>query len=634
MKNGESINDYFAQTLTIANKMRMYGEKVFDLSIIEKILCSMTLRYNYVVCSIEESHNLDSMTVDELQSSLLVHEQRMNDHNSHEEQVLKVVQDEASIGRGRGKNVFRGGVTRERGRGRGGIQPIDRATIQYYYYHEFEHFQRVKAQRSHKIAKQTMLKLVKKQCYSWHNIQQMISQMLKRCGCNNHMTGRKDWFSSIVSSFYDEVKLGNNFVLKVAGKGIVKLLINEVMHLINDVFYVLELKNNLFSIGQFMEKGLSIEMKLSHNYSSSMPPAQVWHSCYGHLSYSGLKTLLEHDMVKGLPTFKSPTQFCEHCLKGKHQRDLFPQQSNWYASQLLQLIHFDICGPINPTSYGNKRYILTFIDDLSRKVWVYFLVEKGEALDVFKKFKALVEKQVGVSIQILHTDRGGEYTSKEFVEFLNEQGIQRQLIASYTPQQNGVAKRKNQTIISMVQSALIGRGVPRSFWPKVVNWVIHILNRSPTLVVKNITPKETWSGMKPFVSYFRIFGYIGFVHVPDQKRSKLDDKSTKYVLLGVSEESKAYKLYDSINKKIHIGRDIKFQLDVAWDWGEAKTSRMLDANKLNPMEESCQAAEEVIQTSLNDAAATTSTIVPNSTSNLSDLSLRGVKVLIEGRARK
>jgi len=98
----------------------------------------------------------------------------------------------------------------------------------------------------------------------------------------------------------------------------------------------------------------------------------------------------------------------------------------------------------------------------------------------------------------------------------------------------------------MVRSVLIEKGVPRSFWPEAVIWVIHILNRSPTLAVKNVTLEEAWSGIKPSVSYFRIFGCIGYVHVPDQKRSKLDDKS---VLLGVSEESKAYKLFDPIKKK-------------------------------------------------------------------------------------
>ncbi|KAI5422935.1 hypothetical protein KIW84_046089, partial [Lathyrus oleraceus] len=199
--------------------------------------------------------------------------------------------------------------------------------------------------------------------------------------------------------------------------------------------------------------------------------------------------------------------------------DPFPRQSNWRASQLLQLIHSDICGPINPTSNGNK----------------------------------------------------------------SKHGIERQLTTSYTPQQNGVAERKNQTIINMVRSVLVEKGVPRSFWLEVVKWVIHILNRSPTLAVKNVTPEEAWSGIKSSVSYFRIFGSIGYVHVPDQKMSKLNDKSIKCVLLGVGEKSKAYKLYDPIKKKIWISRDVKFQEDAAWDWGEAKTSITLDTSELNPL---------------------------------------------------
>ncbi|XP_020228439.1 uncharacterized protein LOC109809515 [Cajanus cajan] len=118
MKNGESVNDYFPRTLTIANKMRMYGERVSDFNVIKKILCSMTSRYNYVVCSIEESHDLDTMTVDELQSSLLVHEQWINGHNAQDEQVLKVAQDETGARCGRGRGVFRGGNVQGRGRGR------------------------------------------------------------------------------------------------------------------------------------------------------------------------------------------------------------------------------------------------------------------------------------------------------------------------------------------------------------------------------------------------------------------------------------------------------------------------------------------------------------------------------------
>jgi hypothetical protein len=228
----------------------------------------------------------------------------------------------------------------------------------------------------------------------------------------------------------------------------------------------------------------------------------------------------------------------------------------------------------------------------------------------------------------------GEYLSKEFAEFCSKHGIERQLTTLYTPQQNGVAERKNQTIINMVRSVLVEKGVPRSFWPEAVKWVIHILNRSPTLAVKNVTPEEAWSGIKSSVSYFRIFGSIGYVHVPDQKRSKLDDKSIKCVLLGVSEESKAYELYDPIKKKIWINRDVKFQEDAAWDLGEVKTSITLDTNELNPLEESSQEDDEIIQNS-NDTTATTSDAAPNSTSNMLDSNIsRASENSAQGRTRR
>lgn len=254
-------------------------------------------------------------------------------------------------------------------------------------------------------------------------------------------------------------------------------------------------------------------------------------------------------MVQGLPQLTAPARVCSDCMVGKQHREVIPKKSLWRASKRLQLIHADICGPIKPESHSNKRYLLNFIDDYSRKTWSYFLIEKSEAFEVFKKFKAVVEKESGESICCLRTDRGGEFNSKEFSQFCSENGIARQLTAAYTPQQNGVAERKNRTIMNMVRCMLSEKKVPKEFWPEAVNWAVHILNRSPTLAVKAVTPEEAWSGNKPCVDYFRVFGYIAYVHTPDARRSKLDDKSMKCVLLGVSEESKAYRLYNPILKK-------------------------------------------------------------------------------------
>ena len=268
----------------------------------------------------------------------------------------------------------------------------------------------------------------------------------------------------------------------------------------------------------------------------------------------------------GLPQINCPSQVCEECVVGKHNRDRFPTGKAWRARNPLELIHSDICGPINPVSNGKKRYFISFIDDFSRKTWVYFLQEKSEALPAFKSFKALAENETGRTIKILRSDRGGEYNSKDFESFCALHGIRRQLTTAYTPQQNGVSERKNRTILNMVRSMLAKSLVPKVFWPEAVNWSVHILNRSPTFAVQNMTPEEAWSGRKPSVDHLRIFGCIAFAHIPDEKRKKLDDKSEKCVFLGVSEVSKAYKLFNPFTKKIIISRDVVFDEEKTWNW--------------------------------------------------------------------
>lgn len=284
----------------------------------------------------------------------------------------------------------------------------------------------------------------------------------------------------------------------------------------------------------------------------------LWHFRYGHLNFGGLKTLQQKNMVAGLPQITTPSEVCEECVVSKQHRDSFPKGKSWRAKNVLELVHSDLCGPINPSSNGGKRYFMTFTDDYSRKTWVYFLQEKSEAFSTFKNFMTLVEKEADKSIKFFRSDRGGEYNSHEFINFCEEHGIQKQLTAAYTPQQNGVSERKNRTILNMVRSILTKSGVPKNFWPEAVNWSIHILNRSPTLAVKNMTPEEAWSGRKPTVDHFKIFGCIAYAHVPEQKRTKLDNKGEKCIFLGVSDQSKAYKLYNPITKKIVISRDVIF----------------------------------------------------------------------------
>ncbi|KAA0033083.1 copia protein [Cucumis melo var. makuwa] len=245
------------------------------------------------------------------------------------------------------------------------------------------------------------------------------------------------------------------------------------------------------------------------------------------------------NMVKGLPYVKLPDQLCEGCLHGKQSRKSFPQESSWRARR-----------------------------PLDRKTWVYFVKEKSEVFGMFKRFKALVEKESGYYIKALRSDRGGEFTSNEFKTFCVENGIRRTMTVPFTPQQNGVVERKNRTILNMARSMLKCKKMPKEFWAQAVECAVYLSNRSPTRSLWNKTPQQAWTGRKPSIGHLRVFGCMAYAHIPDQKRSKLDDKSEKYVFVGYDASSKGYKLYNPVTKKTIVSRDVVFDEEASWNWND------------------------------------------------------------------
>ncbi|GAU31303.1 hypothetical protein TSUD_315120 [Trifolium subterraneum] len=598
MKESESVNEYFGRVLTIANRMTAHGERLEAVTIVEKILRSMQPKFNHVVCSIEVSCDVTSLSVEELQSSLIVHEQRMKGQEAHvEEQALKVTSGGRGNGRGRGRNSSRG-----RGRGR-----QSKELVEYFKCHKLGHYKNecpdwgenanyveFDYEEETLLMARTDENVVKEE--SWY----VDSR------CSNHMTGNKDWLYEFDATFRDSVRLGNDAKMCVMGKSNVKMFINGSVHVISNVYYLPGLNTNFLSVGQLQqrnvtiifkddicrayhdEKGLIFSTQMSTNRmyiltTSVIVPMclqiskedknQLWHNRYGHISMQRLKLLNSKDMVKGLPALEEMDEKCTDCLIGKQQREAIPKQAKWRATTKLQLIHSDICEPINPCSNGGKRYFLTFTDDFSRKTWVYVLKEKSEAFDIFKNFKALIEVESGCLIQALRTDRGGEFTSNAFNEFCNSKDIKRQLTTAYTPQQNGVSERKNRTLLNIVRSMLASKNVPKNFWPEALKWATYVMNRSPTTSVKDLTPEEAWSGVKPSVLHFRVFGCLAYVHVPENQRKKLDNRSIKCVLLGLSDESKAYKLYVPVEKEIMISKDVVFDEAKGWDWENRETRK-------------------------------------------------------------
>ncbi|KAH9650285.1 hypothetical protein KPL70_026315 [Citrus sinensis] len=219
-------------------------------------------------------------------------------------------------------------------------------------------------------------------------------------------------------------------------------------------------------------------------------PSWIWHLRYGHLDFGGLELLFKKNMVKDLPYINYPDQLCEGYLLGKQFRKSFPKESNSRAQKPLELIHTD----------------------------------KSEVFETFKKFKAAVEKESGYQIKAMRSYRGGEFTSKEFLEFCEANGIRRPLTVPRSPQQNGVAERKNRTILDMARSMLKSKRLPKEFWAEAVACAVYLSNRFPTR---------------------------------NESIAKLDDKSEKLIFIGYDNNSKGYKLYNPNNGKIVISRDIK-----------------------------------------------------------------------------
>jgi transposase InsO family protein len=207
------------------------------------------------------------------------------------------------------------------------------------------------------------------------------------------------------------------------------------------------------------------------------------------------------------------------------------------------MIHSDVW-TTKTESIGGCKYYVSFIDDHTRKVWVYFMKYEGEVFQQFLNFKAMVEKDKGVSIKCLRSDGGGEYLSNEFSEYLKEHGIQRKYSCSYSPRPNGIVERKNRHIVEITRAMLNEKNLPNYFWAETVVIAVYIINRTPTIIVHGMTPKEKFTGKKPNVSHLRVFGYITYVHVPDEKRSKLDPKVEKCIFIGYSLEQKGYRCFN------------------------------------------------------------------------------------------
>ena len=421
-------------------------------------------------------------------------------------------------------------------------------------------------------------------------------------GATKHMTDQLSILKNFIPATQENWKVTGigGIQLVVHGQGdvdIVSSTNNKRQYgVIKEVLYVPNLGTNLFSIASATSGGAEVkfirdQVTISRNgkvemvgrragnelyyldivatsnkwpmeaalVSNQAIPISVWHQRLAHLNSQTIQKMSSLGAVTGLNFTEKDilkSSSCKGCILGKMHRLPFPV-GRTKTTMIGELNHSDVSGPMQETTPGGSRFYVIFKDDFSRWRTVYFMKNKSEVAEFFVRFTALLENETGRKVRTLRSDNGGEYCSKSFSNWLSQRGIRHETSAPHSPQQNGVSERANRTIMEAARSLIHHKSIPLFLWGEAVDCAVHVQNRILSST-RSVTPYQAWYGKKPDVSYFRIFGSRAFAHVPDPNRRKLDPKAQECIFVGYSKESKAYRLWNPVTKRIVISRDVVF----------------------------------------------------------------------------
>lgn len=420
-------------------------------------------------------------------------------------------------------------------------------------------------------------------------------------GSTSHMTNDEGYLERMKRIPHKEVTIANLESMKITGTGNNNLRVKDgkELHLMN-ANYIPELMTNLISVSQLTKDGYNVSFVRDRciicddrgevatadlidgmyrvNINKRVEKAllisdsKIWHRRFGHVGYQALK-FLENKGIK----ISFPETKCETCVKGKQVKKPF-KTAKPKMRDVLELIHSDVCGPMPINSRGGHRYFVSFIDDYSRKTFLYMMKEKSEVLKHFQEFVALVQNQVGKTVKSLRSDNGREYINKKFEEFLAKNGIIQQTTVPYNPQQNGVAERFNRTLMEMVRCMLIDANLTKDFWAEAANTATYLLNFIPRNAK---SANEKFNNEEVNIGKLHIFGERCYSYIPKEKRDKLDCKSQECIFLGY--EPNGYRLLKMEGEKVIISRDVIFPGEEEHQVEQSKEQKALVVNEENEM---------------------------------------------------
>jgi transposase InsO family protein len=579
MQRGESIQEYFSRISEFKEQLKAIGDTIDEDELIMTALNGLTRPWDAFIQTI--CARTEKLKFDCLWEECIQEESRVANRDAllarDEDQALAT-----HTKGGRKKSYFQKETRKEphpqnksqpkRFQKKGQRKERDYSSVQCYHCDKMGHIARHcptrreeykrKNKRHHAHAvedEEPPAKMLREQIKDYVLISALSGSVtpgedtwLIDSGASKHMTGQRDILSCISEKkFSQKVTLGDDYQYPIKGVGESNYKLNSGNSMkMKDVLYVPGLTKNLLSISALEKKGFRVAFidgevlmwakgetlkeaivigkeegglyKLKGYSEAAMThaienPCELWHRILAHINYKALPYVCK--AVTGLPELKIDHEgVCNGCAQGKNIKNPFPKRDS-KAEGALELIHSDVCGPMPSSSISGYVYYVSFIDDYSHKTWVYFLKSKDEVFSKFKEFKALIENLSERKIKILRSDNGGEYTSKEFVNFCKDVGIKRELTTPYNPQQNGVAERKNRTIMEAVKTMIHDQDLPMCLWAEAAMTAVYVQNRLSHSALGFKTPEEMFIGKKPEVSHLKIFGYPVFIHIPKEKRN-------------------------------------------------------------------------------------------------------------------
>ncbi|UYV79438.1 hypothetical protein LAZ67_17002614, partial [Cordylochernes scorpioides] len=410
-------------------------------------------------------------------------------------------------------------------------------------------------------------------------------------GASCHMTSNRDLLKE-EREVHKTIKLADDSEIISNAEGAIEIEGQNKLIRLNDVLYVEKLSGNLMSVnklvdgnkkvlfdkdgGHIMEEDgeeILMAQRINDFYiiKTSAPeeiPSQAlkatlhtwndWHKRLGHLNEEYMKQMLKNNSAHNFNTQSQNMDTCQVCIQAKHPRTPFKPVLYPQSTRPLDLIHIDLIGPIQEESIGGAKYVLTLVDDFSRKIFVEFLSSKLETFDIIRSFIEEIEKEKEIKVKQLRSDNGKEFTNNQMTQYLKGKGIKHQLTNVYTPQQNGISERYNRTLIEGTRALLIDSQLPLRYWAETMSTFAYLKNRTPCKKLGWVTPEERFSNRKPTVAHLKIFGCIAYYYVHKHKRGKFQPTAKAGIFVGYSSTRKAWRLIDPENENVIETRDVKF----------------------------------------------------------------------------